>query len=506
MALAAILAASGIAAGTALASGGHLERTQGVTATLAYVCRFPSGPRQVKVQVTASLPDMAEPGQPIHPTRALLTIALPQAVLPDLARLHSATVSAATRLSIDAMDGPEGTSVLWSGATRRAARVPVRGGLVLRASGQAPTMTAALPGDLTLTAADLSLTLAPGRASALPGPSSVPVSAGGPNQAAAPTPSAAPRPSATPGTALGGNCALANGQQATLATVSVTGTPARTPRHSTANAAPKCPTLPPGGLKLNPRFPPPPPPPKSTIGTSPSQGCAFTTGYADVRKLNGAALIQPGLTNVDLFVRTVVNFSPKVDYFEADNAAVLDYHGQNEFPPSTATFLSFGFVPTTATIQIMVHGTVNIFAIGPALPPPCHPNRFQTCVTIATVSSRLSIRVLPGSVRANGVPLNVGSNCQTAPFDALLTGNNASIPPYVVTTGGPITGLVNVPPFSGCGVGENLDPIFNAAISGPRNFNLLTQGPVCFLTGDTSGCNPKTGIPLKPKPLRKVVG
>jgi hypothetical protein len=511
MALAAMLAASGIAAGTASASGGHLGGVQAVTAALAYRCAFPSGPRQVTVTVTASLPGTANPGEPIHPTATHLTISFPQAVVPDLAQLHSATVSAATRLSIDAVDGPDGASVLWPGATRRAARVPVRGGLVLRTSGPAPSLTPTMPGDLTLTAAGLSLVLTPGTAGASP-PSPAPVSTTVPNQGAAAEPSAAPRrsaapaPSATPDTALGVSCALASGQQATLATVPVTGTPARAPRHSIAAVKPKCPKLPPGGLKLNPRFPPPPPPPKSNIGSSPSQGCAYTTGYADVRKLKGAALIQPGLTNVDLFVRTVTNFSPKIDYFEADNAAMLDYRGQNEFPPSTATFLTFGFVPTTATIQIMVHGTVNIFAIGPALPPPCHPNRFQSCVTIATVSSRLSIRVLPGSVRANGVPLDVGPHCQTPAFDAILSGNNASIPPYIVTTGGPITGFIDVPPFKGCGVGEDLDPIFNAAISGPRNFNLLTQGPVCFLTGDTSGCDPKTGKPLKPKPLRKVIG
>jgi uncharacterized protein DUF6801 len=525
MALAVILAVSGIAAGTASASGGHPGQMQAVTATLAYGCRFPSGPQQVNVMVTASLPGMADPGEPIQPAGARLTIAFPRAVIPDLARLHLATVSAVTRLSVDAMDGPDGTSVLWLGATRRAARVPVRGGLVLRAWGRAPSLKTARPGDLTLTAAGLFLMLTPGSANASSGAPPAPVSAGGPDQApaaparpAAPAPSptgarpaASPRPATgappgTAGTALGVSCTLATGQQGTLATVPVTGAPARTPRHSTAAVTPKCPKLPPGGLKLNPRFPPPPPPPKSTIGSSSSQGCAFTTGYADVRKLNGAALIQPGLTNVNLFVRTVVNFSPKVDYFEADNAAVLDYHGQNEFPPSTATFLTFGFVPTTATIQLMVHGTVNVFAIGPALPPPCHPNQFQTCVTVATVSSRLSIKVLPGSVKVNGVPLNVGSHCQTASFDAILSGNNASKPPYIVTTGGPITGFVTVPPFTGCGVGENLDPIFNAAISGPQNFNLLTQGPVCFLTGDTSGCDPKSGEPLLPKPLRKVIG
>ena len=70
---------------------------------------------------------------------------------------------------------------------------------------------------------------------------------------------------------------------------------------------------------------------------------------------------------------------------------------------------------------------------------------------------------------------------------------------------GPLTGLVNIPKFRNCGVGENLDPIFNAAIAGPRNFNLLTQGAVCFVIGGF-GCSPKTGEPVIPKPLRKVIG
>jgi hypothetical protein len=53
-------------------------------------------------------------------------------------------------------------------------------------------------------------------------------------------------------------------------------------------------------------------------------------------------------------------------------------------------------------------------------------------------------------------------------------------------------------------VGENLDPIFNAAISGPQNFNLLTQGPPCFVQGGL-GCN-NQGRPVRPKALRHVSG
>jgi hypothetical protein len=297
------------------------------------------------------------------------------------------------------------------------------------------------------------------------------------------------------------NCTPAPGQDATLATLLVTGRPSGRPALHAASVI-DCPGFPKGGLKLNPHFHHPKPPPGSVESTFPSQGCAYTTGYADARKLNGAALIQPGLTNVDLFLLIFQN--QKKNYFQADNAAELDFHGQHIFPPSQATFLTFGFVPTTASIELVEHGTIDIFAVGPLLIANCKPH--QPCTTIATVASRLSVRIVPGSVKVNGVPLDVGSHCETPPFDAVLTGSSATNPPYNVQNGGPLLGTVTIPKFHNCGVGENLDPVFNAAISGPRNFNLLTQGVVCFVQGGGLGCNKKTGLPEKPTPLRKVSG
>jgi hypothetical protein len=504
-ALVAVLAASGLAAGAASASGTHATAAPAAGTNLTYRCRFPSGPRVVNVAVTAGLPATGKTGKPIQPTGVSLTIALPPAASSGLARLHATTVSATTLLTVAASEGPSGTSVVWPGATRRPAARPAHGALTLTTAGAVPSVTASSPGEVILTAAGLSITFAPGNAAApAPGPArSATPNAGGQAQPATPASggqAAVPAPAATAGPALRVSCAPAAGQHATLGVVVVTGRAARAPRR--AATSPLCPPLPPGGLKLNPRFPPPKPPPGSTVGSAPAQGCAFTAGYADARKLNGAALIQPGLTNVDLFVRTVTNFNPKVNYVQFDNAAVLDFHGKRQFPPSTATFLTFGFVPTTATVELVEHGTVNIFAVGPALPSNCKPQ--QPCDTVATVASRLSVRIVPGSVKVNGVPLDVGSRCETAQFDAILRGTSASIPPYNVVTGGPLTGMVNIPKFSNCGVGENLDPIFNAAISGPRNFNLLTQGPVCFILGG-GVCGPHG--PVKPKPiLHKVSG
>lgn len=495
-ALVAVLAASGLAAGAASASGTQPTAAPSPSASLTYRCQFPSGPRLVPVTVRAGLPAVGKPGKPIQPGGVRLTMTLPTAAL---AGLHSATVSAATRLTVSASEGPSGTSIVWPGTTRRPVHRPVTGTLTLTTAGAVPAVTASSPGEVILTAAGLAVTFTAGNAAVpAPGPArSATPTAGG--RAAVPAVSATAQPPATARSPLQVNCTQSPGQHAGLGAVVVTGRRAARAPQRAAKAKSPCPKLPPGGLKLNPRFPPPPPPPGSTIGSAPSPGCAFTTGYADARKLKGAALIQPASTAVDLFVRTVLNEDPKVNYFEADNAAELNFHGLHEFPPSTATFLSFGFVPTTATIQLVEHGTINIFAIGPALPSNCKPH--QPCNTIATVSSRLSVQIVPGSVKVNGVPLDVGSRCETGQFDAILTGTSASNPPYNVVTGGPLTGLVDIPQFSNCGVGENLDPIFNAAISGSRNFNLLTQGPVCFLVGGGGICPPP-----KPKPLHSVTG
>ena len=487
-ALVAVLAAGGLAVGSASASGTQSTAAPAPSASLTYRCQFPAGPSLVPVAVTASVPAAGKPGKPIQPTGVSLTMALPSAAVSSLASLHYATVTAATRLIVSTSEGPSGTSTVWPGTTRRPVPRPAHGGLTLTTTGAVPSVTASSAGEVILTAAGLSVTLTGGKAAVpAPGPASSPTPAAS-GQAAVPTPTSAARP------LLQVSCTLVPGQHTTLGTALVAGRAAQAARHSAA--ASPCPPLPPGGLKLNPRFPPPKPPPGSTVGSGPAPGCAFTAGYADARKLNGAAFIQPGLTNVDLFVRTVTNFDPKVNYAEFDNAAVLDFHGKRQFPPSTATFLTFGFVPTTATIELVEHGTINIFAVGPALPSNCKPH--QPCDTIATVASRLSVRIVPGSVKVNGVPLDVGSRCETPQFDAILTGTSASNPPYNVVSGGPLSGMVTIPKFSNCGVGENLDPIFNSAISGPMNFNLLTQGPVCFVLG--GGVCGKHG-PVIPNPI-----
>ena len=505
-ALVAVLAAGGLAAGAASASG--TQGTAALGASLIYRCGFPPGTRQVPVTVGAVLPAGAKTGKPIQPAGVSLTMALPPAAASGLASLHSAAVSAATRLTVSASEGPSGTSVVWPGVTKRAVPRAAHGSLTLITAGSVPPVTASAAGEVILAAASLSITFTAGQAAvAAPGParSPAPAASGTATPPAPGSTAAAPAPGSTARTPLLVNCTLAPGQHAALGAVMVTGKARRDAHRNAAVTTGKCPKLPPGGLKLNPRFPPPPHPPLTLEAHSPSQGCAFTTGYADVRKLKGAALIAPALTNVDQALTTLANLTNKVNYLQLQNAAQLDFHGRHQFPPSTATFLSFGFVPTTATIELIEHGTINIFVVGPANPfIPCQPNKFRTCDSVATVHSRLSARITPGSVKVNGVPLDVGSHCETPPFDAVVTGTSASKPPYNIQFGGPLTGMVTIPPFKNCGVGENLNPIFNAAISGPQNFNLLTQGELCSVIGAV-GCD-NHGRPKMPTPIRKVTG
>jgi hypothetical protein len=495
-ALVAVLAASGLAAGAAAAVHTGASSGQALSTALSYRCAFPAGPRRVQVTVSVSLPAAGKAGRPIRPGRADLTMTLPPRAVAGLAGLRWATVRAATRLTVSAAQGPARTSVIWPGATRRAVPVPPHGALSLRATGQAPPVTASGSGEVVLTAAGLSLALTPGKAistSPRSAPSRAPTFASsGPDRHPGATP---PPVSSPPSAALQVNCVLTPGQRAVLATVAVSGTKAPRPRATpTTGVCPKH-----GKLKLNPLFPHPKPAKGAKrLNSVPQDGCAVVVGYSDIRKLKGAALIGPAvsdiLTNVLVFFRPPNAKKHDKGYLQLDNVIQLEDHGKHEFPPSTATFLSFGFVPTSATMHIEEIGAINAFAVG--VGESCN-----TCQQTTTVLTRARVRI--DNVRVNGVPLDVGNSCQTSPFNIIVVGSILSKPPYSVNLGGPLTGMVTIPNFSGCGVGENLNSIFNAAISGDRNFTLLTQGVECTVS-NAFGCDPKTGKPIVPKPLRKV--
>ena len=77
-----------------------------------------------------------------------------------------------------------------------------------------------------------------------------------------------------------------------------------------------------------------------------------------------------------------------------DSTEVPDFHGKPEFPPMRATFLAFGFVPVTATIQIsqIGIGVVKLTLAGAVAPVAPY---------VVQAKVRLAVRVL--NVKVNGV-------------------------------------------------------------------------------------------------------
>jgi hypothetical protein len=196
----------------------------------------------------------------------------------------------------------------------------------------------------------------------------------------------------------------------------------------------------------------------------------------------------PGLVNLDF----AENHAFKGGNLIEDSTAELYYNGRHELPPVQGTFLTFGFVPVTATLHIVELTPIAIVSVSGILRPP-YPIQ-------VTATTQILVRV--SGVSVNGVPLNVGAHCQTVkPVNLTLIGKGFNtLPPtgYTVPTGGPLDGYLTIPHFGGCGVSENLNPLFTASISGPGNFDLMTQGQLC---GPSQPAN-WTCPPPAPKPIR----
>ncbi|MET9218038.1 DUF6801 domain-containing protein [Streptomyces sp. NPDC008079] len=230
----------------------------------------------------------------------------------------------------------------------------------------------------------------------------------------------------------------------------------------------------------------------------PYSQCGYVTGYSNVFKLKGAAVIND-LTKKPTRV-TVVQKSiwteftdpdPLKQYFEIDSIAKL------ALPPSDTTFLTFGFVPVTARMELLPKGLMTVVTVG--------TSNLGT-ITTSTIYGKQELRL--SDVKVNGVPLDVGADCRaSAPLDiklvgydrSSLTGRPTGPTDYGVQDGGPLAqDDLYIPPFTGCGShGENLNSLFTSAISGHGNSLNLIQGPLCVPIA-ASGCDPEIAFPEPP--------
>ncbi|MFI0351219.1 DUF6801 domain-containing protein [Actinomadura sp. 9N407] len=423
------------------ASGGGTARAQDADVGLAYTCRFPSGDQPTGVRVRGAFPDKGVTGRPIQPGRITAEVTIPAAAVADLTGIGAASVTGTVRLGTLTGQNGKTTEASWDGLAT--APTPVPGGkhLVLAASGEVPPVTAPGAGDLAFSAGALELTVVPRTAE------------GG----------------ATAPPKLAIACEPVPERPLTLATVGV----------SAAEGAPA--PAAPGAPK--PEADETPPECGKYAGPTDDwiSGCVYMSGFSNVQKLSGATILNdpefqaPALTNL-AFALT-------------DTGATVRQRFVRPIR-SRSTFLTFGFVPTTATMELIQR------PLDPG--DPQDPKDYGTFEAIddgtgiQKVSARLKMAIRISDVTAGGTPLNVGRRCETRiPADITLTGTMPNI-----LEGGLLEGEFTIPAFRGCGAGEDLDPVFNGSVAGPDNLLRVTLGSSC-LADVGVGCPPVLPAPKR---------
>ncbi|MCX0247230.1 DUF6801 domain-containing protein [Streptomyces drozdowiczii] len=434
------------------------------------------------VGVSVDVPATGEVGRPVQPGPATLTVTLSRADLAGLLPEGTEAVVSRAALKVKVAQNGESTVAPWE-LNAPSTPLSVDGDVALVHSGEVPYVTLSSAGDVDFSVEELTIELR--------------------------SATTEPDRTAPPLTAV--TCRLKEGENGHLATTRVTdgtsaepsGTPGTPtpPAHGSGRAEEKeisvepaeaegdegpefCPVEPPEGELDASEAPQPPPGGPVAQTTLPGVFmCANALGLANVQKLNGAMIVNdPGHPALVAVLSTkVISSRQAADPDDPDGNGYylrIDNLANIKLPDAESTFLTFGFQPVTAKVSFetgpMTISTGNI-GYGPH-------------TQFSTVYFKQSLRL--HDVKVNGTPLDVGSNCRTEkPFKVVLNGGSAYIN---VALGGRLDGEVTIPPFSGCGTdGEDLDPLFTAAISGPGNRIFMNQGPTCIPSfPESSYCPP----------------
>ncbi|MGP2437256.1 DUF6801 domain-containing protein [Streptomyces sp. JW3] len=479
-----------LAATVPAAAGAQAAGPQTVDAALPYLCALPSGEQPATVRISATLPDRAAAGAPVQPADVTTTVELPERATGDLTALGAAGVRAATRLTVGVAQGEAAAEATWRGDAEPVA-LPPSGPLTLTATGDVPSVTGQGTHELTFTAGNLAVDLTPSTAD------------GGATAPASLTVECRLADGAPDGGRL---AAVPLGTDETGGTRSPSGSPSGTasasgpPGQSADDAgrqgerAPKVAEAPPDGSTAERTAPPCKYDDEYPAG--PMSLNAYITGYANVNKLDGAALIPP-------FCTLITQGEPQFEFLPDFSGATISQHStadlwykqRKQSPPFQATFLSFDFTPTKATMVLEQTGPMTIDSSG--------FTDFMFTSTDTYVRAPIALRVT--SLEINGTPLDVGAECRTRtslvsedpepekyPGDHLVLygrgeqnlGETAT--GYLLLSGGPLTGEAAIPAFTGCGTadGENLDRLLTASVSGPGNYIKQIQGQACFVSAE----------------------
>ncbi|XKK59461.1 hypothetical protein HFP71_25930 [Streptomyces sp. ARC32] len=495
--------------------------TQEVEAELPYVCALPSGQLPATVRISADFPERSEVGEAFTPSGVTTTIELPEEAVADLVAREAAEVRAATRLDVGVAQNAATAAATWRGSADRVA-LPESGPLTLVATGDVPSVAGRGDGDLTFSAGalavDLALEAADPAATAHTGD--------------APGTGSGTGTSTGSGTGSGSgsltvDCALAEDapDQGLLATVPVgtdgpgpPGSPSSTEPAGTPGAPGKGERDAQGEQQRERQSERSPKVLENAPGTAVDRDAppclfdeghpatdasltAYITGYSNVNKQKAASYLPPSCMLIEQGLPVAGPPDPEAIIFDTVSWADFSYQGRRQTPPFRSTFLSFDFVPVTATMVLEQTGPVRIDSRLKFY--------FLTGLTTMDTYVRAPLVLHVTSLEANGTPLDVGPECRTErpltsvdpdpvnhPGDHLLLyGRGEQLPAQDVTgykllSGGVLTGRAAIPAFTGCGTdGEDLDRLLTASVSGPGNYIKQVQGQTCAL-----------GAPVFPSP------
>jgi hypothetical protein len=158
------------------------------------------------------------------------------------------------------------------------------------------------------------------------------------------------------------------------------------------------------------------------------------TGSTFISKVNGTVSLGPGTLVSTLNLSTSALTSTLT------------------LPPATGTFKIFGFIPVTATTELIQNGP----ATG--------------TLTHGVVTTTASVTVKLDSLSIAGIPILIGDECQTSSAASITV---TSQPGFNLLNGGNLAGTYTIPNFSHCGLATFL---INLTLPGPNNTITLTLG------------------------------
>ncbi|WP_406630003.1 DUF6801 domain-containing protein [Amycolatopsis sp. WGS_07] len=376
-AVAAAAGAAGLVA-AALVVGAQASAADPISLTLNYHCTFPLvGSQSLKVVINTDLPKTVNAGQATgaFDIKAVSTINADTVSGLGLigATTLEGTATASAKVAAPGLDLPVSVPIALDKTN-----IPPSGEMTINATGKTPSLTFTQPGQAKITVGDLALKVTPRKADG---------SVTG----------------ITPDGTINAPCTQDQGQDNTLATITVNGGGTSTPPPSSETPPPTSDTPPPSS-----DTPPP------TSDTPPPAGSKFVFGIdgkTALKSLGSSAPIKGG--------------------FDADvDIAAKKFTGALKLDATKNDFKLLGFLPGSADVKVVQNGTQSGELVGTGF------------------KAHIKFDVFLPSVSLFGVPISTDPKCGTvSPSTSEMTTGDG----FDLLKGGKLTGTYALSAFQNCG-------------------------------------------------------